>query len=83
LAVVRPDACIDCGTEAPAIDEEENTTIFTRATGWRLVLRKSADGIHVPEWRCGACWQRYRAAGGHVRPPTVPPGGRPKGPAKS
>ena len=81
--MVRPDSCIDCGTEAPALSEDDSTTIFTRATGWRLVLRKGADGIHLPEWRCGTCWQKYRAAGGHVRPPSLAPQGRPKGSVKS
>jgi hypothetical protein len=77
--MVRPDACIDCGAQAPALAEDESTTIFTKATGWRLVLRKAAEGAHVPEWRCASCWQKYRAAGGHVRPPSRPPKGSAKG----
>jgi hypothetical protein len=72
--MIRPDRCADCGKVAPAIPDDDNTAIFTRASGWRLILRKDAEGKHAPEWRCGACWVAYRAAGGHVRMPSKPPG---------
>jgi hypothetical protein len=74
--MIRPDHCMDCGAAAPGIPDADDTSIFTRASGWRLVLRKDSDGKHVPEWRCGACWVKYRAAGGHVRTPSKPPGAR-------
>jgi hypothetical protein len=71
--MIRPDRCMDCGKTAPEIPNEDDTSIFTRSSGWRLVLRKGADGKHAPEWRCGECWLGYKAAGGHVRPPSKAP----------
>ena len=71
--MVRPDHCFDCGQPAPVIPNANDTSIFSRASGWRLVLRMGTDGKHYPEWRCVLCWQKYRAAGGRVRPPSKPP----------
>ncbi len=65
--MIRPDTCVDCAKPCPDLVGED-TSIFSRATGWRLILRKDEGGKHVPEWRCQDCWAKYRAAGGNVRP---------------
>jgi hypothetical protein len=53
----RP-TCEGCGANAP----ETNTdyTLISRSFGWRLTRRKLATGAVVVEWRCAACWKKYK-----------------------
>lgn len=32
------------------------------STGWHLSAVVAPDGSRSVEWRCGDCWQKYRAA---------------------
>jgi hypothetical protein len=49
--------CIGCGAEPPPTN-----TDFTlvSAQGWRLTPAMNDDGKKVMQWRCPACWARYR-----------------------
>ncbi len=53
--------CRDCGERAPPTNT--NYTLISTNFGWRLTRRDLPDGTKVPEWRCPACWRKYKAQG--------------------
>ena len=53
------DACVDCGANAPALEEEHT---LRSQMGWRLTFEKLPDGTNMPTWRCPACWAKKKAA---------------------
>jgi hypothetical protein len=54
--------CIDCRTTLPA--QEDDSTLVSVKYGWRLIRRQDSFGAMVSEWRCPACWARYRQGAG-------------------
>jgi hypothetical protein len=50
---------LDCDAKAP--ETEGGDTSFSTSSGWRLIRRTMADGSRTVEWRCPACWAKYRA----------------------
>jgi len=50
--------CIDC--RAPSPDVETEYTLISSRFGWRLTRRLERDGATTLEWRCPACWARYK-----------------------
>jgi hypothetical protein len=48
--------CIDCGESSP--EAESQYTLIKQ--GWRVVPVKEDTGRIAGEWRCNACWQRYK-----------------------
>ncbi len=72
--------CMDCGRTSP---ETNDDTTLTTSFGWRIRKGLDAAGGNAVEWRCPACWQRFKnaqqAAGAHAgisssRPPRGPQG---------
>jgi hypothetical protein len=53
-------SCIDCGARAP--ETNTNYTLISTSFGWRLSRRKDASGGVVVEWRCPACWKKFKTA---------------------
>ncbi|XXT20331.1 hypothetical protein WME94_02020 [Sorangium sp. So ce429] len=51
--------CVDCGTPAPKT--ETNYTLISSRYGWRLTRTVDASGRRMMEWRCPACYTRYRS----------------------
>ena len=74
--------CVGCGRTSP---ETNGEITLTTSFGWRIRrnLQAAADG--QTEWRCPACWQKYKAAqassGEHAAPPVPSDKGRPPGKA--
>jgi hypothetical protein len=65
--------CTDCGRMSP---ETHGEITLTTSFGWRIRRAQLASGEGATEWRCPACWQRFKAA---QRPPSNAPashGGR-------
>jgi hypothetical protein len=54
----RSHLCVDCRVRSPVA--ETNYTLISSRHGWRLSRRSAPDGTTVMEWRCPACWQRFR-----------------------
>jgi hypothetical protein len=54
--------CSDCGQRAPPTNT--NYTLISTHFGWRLSRRDLPDGTKVAEWRCPACWRKFKAATG-------------------
>ncbi|AUX39095.1 uncharacterized protein SOCE26_004770 [Sorangium cellulosum] len=52
--------CVDCSTPAPKT--ETNYTLISSRYGWRLTRTLDAHGRRMMEWRCPACYGRYRAS---------------------
>ena len=52
--------CVDCGAAAPETDTAY--TLISARFGWRLQYTVDAAGRRVPEWRCGECYRRNKAA---------------------
>ena len=50
--------CVGCRTRAP--DTQTEYTLISSRFGWRLTRRIERDGTFAMEWRCPACWQRYK-----------------------
>jgi hypothetical protein len=50
--------CLDCRAQAPetVVGDTSVSTTF----GWRLIRRTMADGSRTVEWRCPACWAKYK-----------------------
>jgi len=61
--------CVDCRTRSPETDT--NYTLISARHGWRLSRRRAADGSFAMEWRCPACWQRFKEATGMVSSPDL------------
>jgi hypothetical protein len=53
--------CVDCKTLAPSTDSDH--TLISAQHGWRLTRGKTAGGHNAMEWRCPACWGRFKAGG--------------------
>lgn len=51
--------CIDCGRLSPPT--ESGYTLISKEFGWRLTRKSAVDGTFLLEWRCPACWQKYKA----------------------
>jgi hypothetical protein len=49
--------CADCKAETPYTDSDY-TLISTH--GWRLTRRAEPDESVALEWRCRACWAKYK-----------------------
>jgi hypothetical protein len=52
--------CVDCGVAAPETDTAY--TLISARFGWRLQYAVDAAGRRLPEWRCGECYRRAKAA---------------------
>jgi hypothetical protein len=54
----RP-TCVDCRAFAP----QTNTyyTLIGPTHGWRMTRAPQTDGDMLVEWRCPACWRKYKA----------------------
>lgn len=50
--------CVGCRARAP--DTHTEYTLISSQFGWRLTRRIDRDGTFMMEWRCPACWQRYK-----------------------
>jgi hypothetical protein len=59
--------CVDCGMQAPQTNTED--TLLSSAHGWRLTRATGPDGKPTLEWRCPACWEKYKARKIAVPPP--------------
>ncbi len=69
--------CVDCGRTSP---ETNGEITLTTSFGWRIRRATNAAGEPATEWRCPACWQRFKAAQktasgeiAAVQPPNVAP----------
>lgn len=51
-------SCVGCRKQAPETNTEY--TLISARFGWRLTRRTNREGAFVMEWRCPACWQRYK-----------------------
>lgn len=51
--------CVGCRAKAP--QTHTRFALFQQGHGWRLTLRDTDQG-RVQEWRCPACWHRFKAA---------------------
>ncbi len=52
------ETCVDCGAWSPTKPGE---LTLTSSMGWRLTKERGPDGRFEPVWRCGECWERYKA----------------------
>ncbi|HEY2518429.1 MAG TPA: hypothetical protein VGI39_46490 [Polyangiaceae bacterium] len=52
--MLDPRTCFDCGIAAPETGRET----LTNYHGWRA---RRDDARARIEWRCPACWQKYKA----------------------
>jgi hypothetical protein len=68
---MRREKCHDCKVEAPETNTEY--TLISARYGWRVVRSVDAAGDTVLEWRCPACWKRYKEAPRSVAPSTAAP----------
>jgi hypothetical protein len=50
--------CVGCGRVSPETNGE-NT--LTTSFGWRVRRGTDEAGNSAVEWRCAACWQRWKA----------------------
>jgi hypothetical protein len=57
--MLRRQKCVDCGRMSPETNGE-NT--LTTSYGWRIRKAVDSAGATAVEWRCPACWQRFKAA---------------------
>jgi hypothetical protein len=55
----RP-TCFDCQTPAPPTNSYY--TLIGPTHGWRMTRTAQSDGSMGVEWRCPACWRKYKAA---------------------
>jgi DNA-directed RNA polymerase subunit RPC12/RpoP len=67
--------CISCGRLSPETNGEHT---LTTSYGWRI--RKAVDdaGTATVEWRCPACWHRFKSAQKATEsshPSVMPPAG--------
>jgi hypothetical protein len=64
--------CADCHDLSP--ETETNYTLIGARFRWRLTRIKRDDGTLLVEWRCPACWRRYKESRGEAVPPSTRPG---------
>jgi hypothetical protein len=57
--------CVGCGVLSPKT--ETNFTLISSRYGWRLTRTFTLEGRKLMQWRCPACFARYRAGS----PPTA------------
>jgi hypothetical protein len=50
--------CCQCGAPAPNVNT--NYTLISQ-TGWRLSRAPRSSGAVLMEWRCPACWAKFKA----------------------
>jgi hypothetical protein len=50
--------CVGCRAWSPPTETEH--TLISAQHGWRLTRRFDDAGTMVVEWRCPACWARYK-----------------------
>jgi hypothetical protein len=62
--------CVDCGRISP---ENSGEHTLTTSFGWRLRAGRNAAGDRFAEWRCEACWKRFKATqrAGTEAPPAL------------
>ena len=63
----KSNVCVDCRVLSPRT--ETNYTLISSKYGWRLSRSEGPNGTVILEWRCPACWTRFRAR----RPSILPP----------
>ena len=51
--------CVGCGRVSP---ETNGEITLTTSFGWRIRRAVGPTGEGVAEWRCPACWQRFKAS---------------------
>jgi DNA-directed RNA polymerase subunit RPC12/RpoP len=51
--------CVDCSAKSP---ETKTDQTLVSMLGWRIHRQKTASGAYVVEWRCPACWKRFKEA---------------------
>jgi hypothetical protein len=51
--------CVGCRAEAPAT--QTNFTLISQRHGWRLTRQVDSSGRSFLEWRCAACFARFRS----------------------
>jgi hypothetical protein len=52
--------CIDCKRTSPP--NRTDQTLLSASHGWRLLRVSNPDGSFSLQWRCAACWSRYKQA---------------------
>ena len=55
--VHNQETCFDCGKLSPPTNTE---ITLTTSFGWRMVRRSDDQGELKSEWRCAACWARFK-----------------------
>jgi hypothetical protein len=53
-------SCLDCKCESPKTDSDYTLI----SMGWRLARPKSRGSAASVEWRCPACWAKFKVASG-------------------
>jgi hypothetical protein len=63
--------CIGCMRLSP---ETNGESTLTSSHGWRIRRAVDAAGNSSVEWRCAACWQRFKAQqqAAAAAPPNAP-----------
>lgn len=51
-------SCVGCGISSPHTDT--GYTLISSTYGWRLYKRLDESGRRVLEWRCPACWEKFK-----------------------
>jgi hypothetical protein len=59
--------CVDCGIPSPPATSPY--ALISPLHGWRLVRKRSATSDFDVDWRCGTCWELYRARAAGQRAP--------------
>ena len=77
---MRREKCHECGVDSPETNTEY--TLISSRYGWRVVRSRNAEGEIVMEWRCPACWKRYKEVPRSAEPSTAAPR-RPMVPTKT
>jgi hypothetical protein len=54
--------CADCKAWSPPSDA--NSTMVSVKHGWRLAPWRDENGRNIGQWRCPACWKKFREAQG-------------------
>jgi hypothetical protein len=64
VMVDRRFVCADCGTLAPAVNDEDASTLISMQYGWRITRRARPGEEPVVEARCAVCWAKRRGSVG-------------------
>ena len=62
--------CVGCGRVSP---ETNGEITLTTSFGWRIRRNPQATADAQTEWRCPACWQKFKASQHGEGLGTVPP----------